>query len=118
MDWPEYKMSGQINQGLALLWHPDSSRAMNSQYNLEPNPITEGGNMSQYAVYARTKDGHIHRMKNVISGFPHTPQLPYGSLAPYVYEQSLVGFPETMVLWTTRRGPCVGIAPLASPLQN
>lgn len=91
---------------------------MNSQHNLEPNHITEGGDMSQYAVYARTKDGHIHRMKNVISSFPHTPQVPYGSLAPYVYEQPLIGFPESMVLWTTRRGPCVGIAPLISPPQN
>lgn len=42
--------------------------------------------MSKYAVYARTKEGHIHRMKNVIYGFPYSPQSPYGSLAPYVYE--------------------------------
>ena len=91
---------------------------MNPQHNLEPDCPTEGGNILKYAVYARTKDGHIHRMKNVIYGFPHSPQAPYGSLAPYVHEEPLVGFPETMVLWTTSMGPCVGIAPLAYPFQN
>ena len=45
----------------------------------------------------------------------HTPQAPYGSLAPYVHEEPLVGFPESMVLWATSMGPCVGIAPLTSP---
>ena len=74
--------------------------------------------MSKYAVYARTKEGQIHRMKNVIYDFPHSPQFPYCSLAPYVYEESLIGFPEPMVLWTARMGPCVGIAPILSPVQN
>lgn len=69
--------------------------------------------MSQFAVYARTKEGHIYRMKNVISGFPHVAQASYGSLAPYVHEEPLVGFPESIVLWAASMGPCVGIAPLA-----
>jgi hypothetical protein len=71
--------------------------------------------MQQFAVYARTKEGHIHRMKNVISDFSQMAQGPYGSLAPYVHEEPLVGFPEPRVLWATSNGPCVGIAPISAP---
>ena len=35
---------------------------------------------------------------------------------PYVHEESLVGFPESTVLWVTRTGPSVGIAPLSLDL--
>ncbi|WON74027.1 hypothetical protein [Nitrosospira sp. Is2] len=68
--------------------------------------------MSQYAVYIRTKEGDIERTKNVICGFPHISQAPYGSLAPYIHEEPLEGFPENIVLWARSIGPTVGIAPL------
>jgi hypothetical protein len=68
--------------------------------------------MSQYAVYIRTEEGNIERMKNVICGFPNISQAPYGSLAPYVHEEPLEGFPESIVLWAKNMGPTVGIAPL------
>jgi hypothetical protein len=68
--------------------------------------------MSQYAVYIRTKEGSIERTQNVICGFPHISQAQYGSLAPYVHEEPLEGFPESVVLWARSIGPTVGIAPL------
>ena len=68
--------------------------------------------MSQYAVYVRTKAGDIERTKNVICGFPHFSQAPYGTLAPYVHAEPLEGFPEPIVLWARSTGPTVGIAPL------
>jgi hypothetical protein len=68
--------------------------------------------MYEYAVYIRTKEGYIKRMKNIVSGFPYILQIPYGSLTSYVHEEQLVGFPESTVLWAVRTGPSVGIAPL------
>ena len=70
--------------------------------------------MSQYAVYIRTKEGDIERTQNVICGFPHISQAQYGSLAPYVHEESLECFPESVVLWARSIGPTVGIAPLGA----
>ena len=68
--------------------------------------------MYEYAVYIRNKQGHIKRMKNIVSGFPNILQASYGSLASYVHEEQLVGFPESTVLWAASEGPSVGIAPL------
>jgi hypothetical protein len=65
--------------------------------------------MSQYAVYIRTKEGSIERMQNVICGFSHISQAQFGSLAPYVHEEPLEGFPESVVLWARSIGPTVGI---------
>ncbi|MBA4141733.1 MAG: hypothetical protein H0X43_01755 [Nitrosospira sp.] len=70
--------------------------------------------MSRYAVYIRTKEGNIERMKNVICGYPLVRQAPYGALAPYMHEEPLEGFPESLVLWAASKGPTVGIAPLNS----
>ena len=64
--------------------------------------------MSKYAIYIRTKEGYIERMRNVISNRPD------GALAPYVHEESLAGFPEPTVFWVTHVGPSIGIAPLDS----
>ena len=69
----------------------------------------------KYAVYIRTKEGYIERMNNIISNLACDPKETYGSLAPYVYEEELVGFPESVVLWETSTGPCVGIAPINPP---
>lgn len=68
--------------------------------------------MYEYAVYIRTQEGYIKRMKNIVSGFPNFMQAHYGSLAPYVHEEQLVGFPESIVLWANSMGASVGIAPL------
>lgn len=68
--------------------------------------------MFEYAVYVRTEEGYVKRMDNVISHLPYDPQGPYGSLSPYVHEEELVGFPESVVLWKNSTGPSVGIAPI------
>ena len=72
--------------------------------------------MPSYAVYIRTKEGHIERMKNVVSHLPHIPRFPSGILNSYVHEEPLVGFPESTVLWAAATGPSVGIAPLSPDL--
>jgi hypothetical protein len=74
--------------------------------------------MFEYAVYVRTKEGYIERMNNIISNFPYDPREAYGSLAPYVHEEELVGFPESVVLWENITGPSVGIAPISPPSHS
>lgn len=69
--------------------------------------------MSSYAVYIRTREGYIERMKNIISHLPHISRPLSESSNPYVYKEALVGFPELIVFWATRTGPSVGIAPLS-----
>ena len=71
--------------------------------------------MFEYAVYIRTAEGYIERMNNVISNLPYDPRETYGSLAPYVHEEKLVGFPESIVLWENSMGSSVGIAPINPP---
>ncbi|SFH25295.1 hypothetical protein SAMN05216299_10415 [Nitrosospira sp. Nsp14] len=72
--------------------------------------------MPSYAVYIRTKEGHVERMKNVVSHLPHIARSSPGTSNPYVHEEPLVGFPESTVLWAARTGPSVGIAPLSPDL--
>lgn len=72
----------------------------------------------KYAVYIRTEEGYIKRMQNVISNLLYDPGETYGSLAPYVHEEELVGFPESVVLWKNSIGPSVGIAPINSPSHS
>jgi hypothetical protein len=67
--------------------------------------------MCEYAVYIRTKEGYIERMNNIISNSPYDPRKK-GSLSPYVHEEELVGFPESVVLWKNSIGPTLGIAPI------
>jgi acyl-CoA reductase-like NAD-dependent aldehyde dehydrogenase len=74
--------------------------------------------MFEYAVYVRTKEGYVERMNNIIYNFPYDPQEAYGSLAPYVHEEKLVGFPESVVLWENTIGPSVGIAPINPPSHS
>ena len=69
--------------------------------------------MPSYAVYIRTKEGYIERMKNIISHLPQIARPLSENSNPYVYEEALVGFPEPMVFWATSTGPSVGIAPLS-----
>jgi hypothetical protein len=68
--------------------------------------------MPEYAIYIRTQEGDIKRMENIVSGSPGFMQAHYGSLASYVHEEQLVGFPESIVLWVNSVGSSVGIAPL------
>ncbi|MDE2365753.1 MAG: hypothetical protein KGM95_02340 [Betaproteobacteria bacterium] len=68
--------------------------------------------MYECAIYIRTQEGHIKRLENIVSGFPNSMQVHYGSLSHYVHEERLVGFPESIVLWANSTGPSVGIAPL------
>ena len=68
--------------------------------------------MCEYAIYIRTQEGYIKRMKNIVSGFPSFLKVHYGSLTPYIHEEELVGFPEPTVLWANKLGPSIGIAPL------
>lgn len=70
--------------------------------------------MFEYAVYVRTEEGYIKRMDNVISNLPYDP----GSLSPYVHEEELVGFPESVVLWKNSTGPSVGIAPISADTNS
>ena len=69
----------------------------------------------KYAVYIRTQEGYIERMHNVISNLPYDPRETRRSLAPYVHEEELFGFPESVVLWENTTGPSVGIAPINPP---
>jgi hypothetical protein len=71
--------------------------------------------MFEYAVYIRTSRGYIERMNNVISNLAYDPRETYGSLAPYVHEEELVGFPESVVFWDNKTGLSVGIAPINPP---
>ena len=74
--------------------------------------------MPSYAVYIRTKEGYIERMKNVVSHLPYIARPLSETSNPYVYEEALVGFPESMVLWAASTGPSVGIAPLRPDLGD
>ena len=71
--------------------------------------------MFEYAVYIRTTRGYIERTNKVISNPPCDPRETYRSLAPYVHEEELVGFPESVVFWENRTGLSVGIAPINPP---
>jgi len=72
----------------------------------------------EYAVYIRIKEGSIERMHNIIFNPAYAPRETYGSLAPYVHEEELVGFPESVVLWENRTGASVDIAPISPPSHS
>jgi hypothetical protein len=64
--------------------------------------------MNQLVPYIRAADGAIERISDGIY---------VGSsefLEPYVYKQTLVGWPEPRVFWARETGPSLGIAPLIS----
>lgn len=64
--------------------------------------------MGIYVPYVRTAEGYIAR----ISEARYTS--PYDFLDPYVYEEPLVGWPESKVFWAKEIGPSVGVAPLSA----
>ncbi|SOD42497.1 hypothetical protein SAMN06298226_2841 [Nitrosovibrio sp. Nv4] len=45
------------------------------------------------------KRAYTERMNNVISNLPYDPRKTDGSLAPYVHEEALAGFPESVMVW-------------------
>jgi hypothetical protein len=63
--------------------------------------------MVKYVPYVRTKEGHIERKSYAIFNASDN------CLAPYVHEESLVGWPESKVYWARQAGPSVGLAPLS-----
>ena len=62
--------------------------------------------MAKYVPYVRTKEGYIERKSYAIFNASDS------CLVPYIYEESLVGWPESKVYWASEAGPCVGLAPL------
>lgn len=62
--------------------------------------------MVKYVPYVRTKEGHIERKSYAIFNASES------CVAPYVHEESLVGWPESKVYWASQAGPSVGLAPL------
>jgi hypothetical protein len=68
--------------------------------------------MYQLIPYVRTADGHIERISYAIYNSPDD------VLEPYIYEERLVGWPETKVFWAKKSGACVGVAPTPSSPAN
>ena len=64
--------------------------------------------MAKYVPYVRTPEGHVERKSYAVFNSSDT------SLSPYVYEELLVGWPESKVYWANEAGPSVGLAPLNS----
>lgn len=64
--------------------------------------------MTQLIPYIRTAEGKIERVPHAIYNSPDD------GLDPYVYEESLVGWPESKVFWAKESGPCIGVAPISS----
>jgi hypothetical protein len=69
--------------------------------------------MSRYTVYVRTEEGYILRMNNVVYGSHHAMEDSWRATTPYIHEEPLEGFPESVVRWAASAGAAVGIAPLA-----
>ncbi len=62
--------------------------------------------MAKYVPYVRTKEGYIERKSYAVFNASRN------CLAPYVHEESLVGWPESKVYWASQAGPSVGLAPI------
>lgn len=62
--------------------------------------------MTKYVPYVRTPEGYVERKSFAVFNFFDD------SLAPYVHEEPLVGWPESKVYWASPVGPSVGLAPL------
>ncbi|MEO5655747.1 MAG: hypothetical protein ABIR00_07180 [Nitrosospira sp.] len=62
--------------------------------------------MAKYVPYVRTKEGYIERKSYAVFNASDN------CLAPYVHEESLIGWPESKVYWASQAGPSVGLAPL------
>ena len=64
--------------------------------------------MAKYVPYVRTPEGYVERKSYAVFNSSDI------SLSPYVYEEPLVGWPESKVYWASEAGPSVGLAPLNS----
>ena len=62
--------------------------------------------MAKYVPYVRTLEGYVERRSYAVFNASDD------SLSPYVYEEPLVGWPESKVYWASKAGPSVGLAPL------
>jgi hypothetical protein len=61
--------------------------------------------MSKLVPYIRNPDGKIERVADAMYDTESN------LTAPYLYEESLVGFPESKVYWAKKFGPSLGLAP-------
>jgi hypothetical protein len=61
--------------------------------------------MRKCVPYIRNADGYIERLSDAV--FNSSDDF----LGPYVHEEPLVGWPETVVFWARETGPSIGIAP-------
>jgi hypothetical protein len=68
--------------------------------------------MCQLIPYIRTAEGHIERISFAIYNAPDD------VLEPYVYEERLVGWPESKVFWAKESGASIGVAPMLSSPAN
>jgi hypothetical protein len=75
------------------------------------NHYVKGKAMNSYVVYIRTAQGEIIRSR-------HINLRADTSIEPYIYEEKIVGWPETTVFWDKKEGDCVGLAPTDSSSIN
>ena len=68
--------------------------------------------MTQLIPYIRTAEGKIERVSHAIYNSPDD------ALDPYVYEEPLVGWPESRVFWAKESGPCIGVAPITPHIKK
>jgi hypothetical protein len=68
--------------------------------------------MGKLVPYIRNVDGSIVRIPDGI--YQSSSKL----MAPYLFEEKLIGWPEYMVYWAKESGPCVGIAPSTANLSS
>lgn len=66
--------------------------------------------MGQLVPYIRNPDGSIVRVSDGIY------QSSSKELDPYLFEEQLIGWPESRVYWAKQFGPCLGIAPYSENL--
>lgn len=60
--------------------------------------------MANYVIYIRSRNGRITRNEHPAFEWDEP-------LDPYVYEEALVGWPESTVFWEKKVGYSIGIAP-------
>ena len=63
--------------------------------------------MANYVLYIRTQYGVIKRNEHAAFKWNEP-------LDPYIYEEALVGWPESKVFWDKKVGYSIGIAPINS----
>jgi hypothetical protein len=68
--------------------------------------------MGQLVPYIRNPDGSLIRVADGIY------QSSSKQLDPYLFEQRLIGWPESRVFWEKPFGPSVGVAPSTEDLGS